>query len=380
MAYITLLSNVTLMAQNVIINITMVAMVNSTDHQSQVNGSTEGLPVDSFGGPNKAPERLPARGSGLGGQFALWEKWIPPHERSRLCTIALSGMPLASFIAILLGGLICQTYGWPLVFYIFGGIGCVCCILWFVLVYDDPVYHPWISTSEKEYIISSLVQEVSSSKKFLPIRAMSKSLPLWSMILCCFSHQWLITILMVYTPTYISSVYNVNIRDNGIFSAIPFFVAGVVGILGGQLADFLLTKSFRLITVRKMATVLGVLPSSALIVALPYLNSSCTTTVALLTISCGLTSLSQSGIYINALDIAPRHSSFLIGASRGFAYIAAILTPAISGYLLSQDPEFGWRNVFLLVFAINILGLIFFLIFGEANVQDWAKERKLTHL
>ncbi|XP_076999934.1 sodium-dependent phosphate transport protein 4 isoform X2 [Tamandua tetradactyla] len=429
MAYITLLSNVTLMAQNVIINITMVAMVNSTDHQSQVNGSTEGLPVDSFGGPNKAPERLPARvptydwspqiqgiifgsinygvmltlapsgylagrvgtkrvvgaslfgssflilctplaaefgvvsliitrivqgisqGSGLGGQFALWEKWIPPHERSRLCTIALSG-----------------------------GIGCVCCILWFVLVYDDPVYHPWISTSEKEYIISSLVQEVSSSKKFLPIRAMSKSLPLWSMILCCFSHQWLITILMVYTPTYISSVYNVNIRDNGIFSAIPFFVAGVVGILGGQLADFLLTKSFRLITVRKMATVLGVLPSSALIVALPYLNSSCTTTVALLTISCGLTSLSQSGIYINALDIAPRHSSFLIGASRGFAYIAAILTPAISGYLLSQDPEFGWRNVFLLVFAINILGLIFFLIFGEANVQDWAKERKLTHL
>ncbi|XP_037700461.1 sodium-dependent phosphate transport protein 4 isoform X2 [Choloepus didactylus] len=320
------------------------------------------------------------QGSGLGGQFALWEKWGPPHERSRLLSIALSGLVLAGFAAILLGGLISETYGWPFAFYIFGGIGCVCCLLWFVLAYDDPVSHPWISISEKEYIISSLAQQVSSSKQSLPIKAMLKSLPLWSMIFCCFGHQWLVSILIVYTPTYISSVYNVNIRDNGILSAIPFIAAWVFGILGGQLADFLLTKSFRLNTVRKIVTVLGILPSSILTVVLPYLSSSFITTVALLTISCGLSPLSQTGMYINALDIAPRYSSFLIGVSRGFAYIAAILAPTVSGYLLSQDPEFGWKNVFLLLLAINMFGLIFYLIFGEAEVQDWAKERKLTRL
>ncbi|KAI2541070.1 solute carrier family 17 member 3, partial [Homo sapiens] len=51
-----------------------------------------------------------------------------------------------------------------------------------------------------------------------------------------------------------------------------------------------------------------------------------------------------------------------------------------SGFLLSQDPEFGWRNVFFLLFAVNLLGLLFYLIFGEADVQEWAKERKLTRL
>lgn len=41
-----------------------------------------------------------------------------------------------------------------------GSIGVVCCLLWLILVYDDPVSHPWISSPEKEYILSSLDQQV----------------------------------------------------------------------------------------------------------------------------------------------------------------------------------------------------------------------------
>uniref|UniRef100_A0A667FS02 Solute carrier family 17 member 3 n=1 Tax=Lynx canadensis TaxID=61383 RepID=A0A667FS02_LYNCA len=379
-AFIVHFCNFILMAQYAAINISMVAMVNGTNHQSQFNGSTESLPLDALGGSNDAPNSLPAEGSIFGGQHALWERWGPPCERSRLCTLALSGMMLGTFTIIFLGGIISQTLGWPFVFYIFGGIGCVYCLLWFVLVYDDPVSHPWISVTEKEYIVSSLPQQLSPRKQPLPFKAMLTSLPLYAICLCSFSHQWLVTILIVYMPTYISSVFNVNIRDNGFLSAFPFIISWVTGILGGQLADFLLTKNFRIITVRKIATFLGSFPSSVLLVALSYLTPDYITTMTLLIVSCGLTPFCQSGIYINALDIAPRHSSFLMGTSREFGYTAAILAPTISGFLLSQDPEFGWRNVFLLLFAINLSGLIFYLIFGDAVVQDWAKDRKLTRL
>nr|XP_010336298.1 sodium-dependent phosphate transport protein 4 isoform X2 [Saimiri boliviensis boliviensis] len=372
--------NFIMMAQNVIMSITMVAMVNSTSPQSQLNGSPEGLPVDSFGGLNKSPKSLPAKGSIFGGQFAIWGKWGLPHEQNRLYSIALSGIFLGGFTAILISGLIIDTLGWPFVFYVFGGVGCVCCLIWFVMIYDDPVSHPWISASEKEYIIYSLKQQVRSSKQPLPIKAMLRSLPIWSICLCSFSHQWLIHTLTIYTPTYISSVYHVNIRDNGLLSALPFIVAYFMGMVGGYLADFLLTKNFRLITVRKLATVLGNLPSSVLIVSLPYLSSSYITATAFLTLSCGLSTLCQSGIYVNALDIAPRHSSFLMGASRGFSGMAPVIVPTVSGFLLTQDPEFGWKNVFFLLFVINLAGVIFYLIFGEADVQDWAKERKLTRL
>ncbi|XP_025122528.1 sodium-dependent phosphate transport protein 4 isoform X2 [Bubalus kerabau] len=379
-AFIVHFCNFIIMAQNIIMNITMVAMVNSTNHQPSFNDSTEGLPVDSFGDPNNSPKSLPARGLEYGGQFAIWERWSPPHERSRLCGIAISGMLLGTCIAILLGGIISQTLGWPFVFYIFGGFGCICFLLWCVLVYDDPVTHPWINITEKEYIISSLAQQVSSTKQPLPIKAMVRSLPLWSMCVCCFSHQWLINIIIIYAPTYISSVFNIDIRNSGFLSALPFIIAWVICLLGSYLADFLLTKNFRLVTVRKIVTVLGSLPSSTFLLVLPYVASNYIIAVSLLTLSCGLGLLCQPGVYINALDIAPRHSSFLMGASRAFAQISAVLAPTVSGFLLSQDPEFGWRNVFSLAFVINTLGLIFYLIFGKADVQDWAKERKLTHL
>ncbi|XP_004622035.1 sodium-dependent phosphate transport protein 4 isoform X1 [Sorex araneus] len=453
-AFVTHLCNFTLRAQAMIINITMVAMVNTTNHQFQFNDSTEGF-SDSFDAPTSLPARAPvynwspqiqgiifasvnygtiltlapsgylagiigtkrvvgfallgstlltlfiplaadhglillittrvvqglAQGSALGGQFALWEKWGPPHERSRLCTIALSGIMLGIFVAILLGGIISQALGWPFAFYVFGGIGSVCCLLWFTLVYDDPISHPWITITEKEYILSSLEQQViSSSKPSLPIRAMVSSLPLWSMCLCCFTHQWLAQTVITYLPTYISSVFNINIRDNGLMSALPFIVSWFSGILGGQLADFLLSKNLRLVTVRKIATFVGSLPPSILLVILPHLNSSYITTMALLTVSCGLLPLCQSGVYINALDIAPRHSSFLMGVSRGFSQGAAILSPTVCGFLLDQDPEFAWRKVFFMLFAIDLAGLILFLVFGKADVQEWAKESKLTRL
>ena len=45
-----------------------------------------------------------------------------------------------------------------------------------------------------------------------------------------------------------------------------------------------------------------------------------------------------------------------------------------------QDSVSGWRNVFFLAAAVNMFGLVFYLTFGQAEIQHWAKERTLTRL
>ncbi|XP_030875876.1 probable small intestine urate exporter isoform X2 [Leptonychotes weddellii] len=288
----------------------------------------------------------------LTSQFSIWVKWAPPLEKSQLINIALSG-----------------------------GIGCACSFLWFPLAYDDPINHPFISTGEKEYIVCSLAQQDRSPGWSLPIKAMIKSLPLWGILVFYFTGFWTINILMAYIPTYISSVLQANLRDSGILSALLLGVAFISTILCGLLADFLHSrKIFRLITIRKLSTAIGVLVPSVVLVSLYWVRSSISTSMGLLALCSAATTFCQTGALINFLDIAPRYTSFLRGLSQVFGHLSGAISSTVAGFLISQDSEFGWRNVFLISVSINMSGLVFYLIFSQAKVQDWATEQTVTQL
>ncbi|KAL1783892.1 sodium-dependent phosphate transport protein 1 [Sigmodon hispidus] len=199
-----------------------------------------------------------AQGAVSTGQHEIWVKWAPPLERGRLTSMTLSGFVMGPFIVLLVSGFICDLLGWPMVFYIFGIFGCVLSLSWFFLFYDDPKDHPYMSSSEKDYITSSLTQQVSSRRQSLPIKAMLKSLPLWAIILNSFAFIWSNNLLATYTPTFISIVLHVNIRENGLLSSFSYLLAYIFGIVAGQLSDFLHSrKIFSLVTIRKLFTTLG---------------------------------------------------------------------------------------------------------------------------
>ncbi|XP_055988331.1 probable small intestine urate exporter isoform X2 [Sorex fumeus] len=313
------------------------------------------------------------------GQYSIWIKWGPPLERNKLIAIANSGSLLGYIIILLTGGVLCQTVGWSYIFYIFGGVGCVCSFTWFSLFSEKPRNHPFISTAEKEYIESSLAQEDGPPGWSVPIKAMLKSIPLWVILICIFCEYWQFHVLIVYLPTYINSVLQADLKTSGFLSALPFVFGLVFIILEGQLADFLLSrKLLKLNTIRKLFTAIGVLFSSPFLLSLYWVRSSHSTTMAFFVLSAIFSSFNELGVLINVIDIAPRYVSFLKGVSEVFSNMVGAISPAVSGYLISQDSEFGWRNVFFLSTAINIVGLIFYVIFGQAEIQDWAREDTFT--
>ncbi|KAF4013682.1 hypothetical protein G4228_004963 [Cervus hanglu yarkandensis] len=121
--------------------------------------------------------------------------------------------------------------------------------------------------------------------------------------------------------------------------------------------------------------VAAVLLPAVLFTSVFWVRSSFSTAIAFLTISSAFKSFAQSGALVNFMDIAPRYSALLRALSQIFSYMAGAISPTVNGFLISQDPELGWRNVFLFSAAVGILGLIFYLIVGQAEVQDWAKYR-----
>ncbi|XP_076999645.1 sodium-dependent phosphate transport protein 1 [Tamandua tetradactyla] len=322
-----------------------------------------------------------AQGTVMTAQHAVWVKWAPPLERGRLISISASGILLGPFIVLLLTGFICQSLGWPMVYYIFGASGCALTLLWFILVYDDPKDHPYMSVSEKEYIMSSVVQQFSSSRQSLPIKAMLKSRPLWVISFSSFAFSWTNTIVTLYMPTFVNSMLHVNITENGLLSALPHLFAWICGILTGYMTDFLQSRNIlRVITIRKLFTTLSLLLPSFFSVCLLYLSSTFLSSAIFLILIRATGGFATGGINLNALDIAPRYYAFLRGVTSVTAMTGGLIGSTLTGIIINQDPESSWYKTFFLMSAISVVNTIFYLIFAKAEIQDWAKDRQQTHL
>ncbi|KAL6037735.1 hypothetical protein STEG23_012736, partial [Scotinomys teguina] len=282
------------------------------------------------------------------GQHGMWVKWAPPLERGRLTSIALSGFLMGPFIVLLVSGFICDLLGWPMVFYIFGILGCVMSLSWFFLFYDDPKDHPYMSTTEKDYIMSSLTQQADLHRKSVPIKAMLTSLPVWAIILNNLSFVWCNSLLVTYTPTFITTVLHVNMRENGLLSSLSYLLAYICGIVGGQLSDFFLyRKIFSVLTVRKLFGTLGNFCPTIFIICLLYLSFNFYSTIIFLILANATLSFSFSGHAINSLDIAPRYYGIIKGVSSLIAMIGGLISTTTAGLILSQEfvCETGFDNV-----------------------------------
>uniref|UniRef100_A0A8C3W7V9 Solute carrier family 17 member 1 n=1 Tax=Catagonus wagneri TaxID=51154 RepID=A0A8C3W7V9_9CETA len=314
-------------------------------------------------------------------QQVIWIRWAPLLEQGRLTSLSLSGLLLGPCVVLLMTGFICDSLGWPMVFYIFGALGCALTLLWFILYYEYPKDHPFISISEKEYIMSSLVQQVSSSSPSLPIKDMIKSPPLWVISLSNFALFWINSILSMYTPMFINVRFHVNIRENGLLSSFPHLFAWIFAVVAGHVADVFQSKNIlSLLTIRKLFTFLGLILPSVFSLSLLYLSSSFYGTMIFLTLASATGSFTMGGVLMNVLDIAPRYYGFLRGLTNVIGLAGGLISSTLTGMMLSQDSESSWFQIFSLMAAISVASQILYIIFAKAEVQDWAKEIENTHL
>ncbi|XP_058507328.1 sialin [Solea solea] len=305
--------------------------------------------------------------------YTMWAAWAPPLERSRLLTISYIGAQLGTVVSLPLSGEICFYFGWTYVFYVFGIVGMVWFVLWIFLVFDSPNTHPRISEQERLYITSSLKNQLSPSTDCIPWRAIITSRPLWAIVVAHFSYNWTFYTLLTLLPTYMNDVLGFSIQQNGLLSALPYLGCAVLAVLSGQLADYLReTCHYPTVTVRKVASIIGMIGPAVFLVAAGYTGCNYTLAVTFLTISSSLGGVSASGFNINHLDIAPSYAGILLGITNTFATIPGMVGPVIARALTEKNTIEEWQTVFYIAAAINLIGASFYTMFGRGTLQPWA--------
>lgn len=153
---------------------------------------------------------------------------------------------------------------------------------------------------------------------------------------------------------------------------------GVLMGFTGYAADFLITK--RLLTttqVRKFFNCGGFLAQCTFMMLAAYVLQP-TFVIVCLTLGVGLGAFSLSGFAVNHLDIAPQHAAVLMGITNTFGTIPGIVSPLLTGLVVTSDVEDvmknQWRIVFFVSASIYLIGCLFYWFFASGELQSWAVE------
>ncbi|XP_071109519.1 uncharacterized transporter slc-17.2-like [Haliotis cracherodii] len=308
----------------------------------------------------------------------LWSHWAPGPERVQLVSSTYTGINVGSLAASLLSGFICtipHDNGWPYVFYVFGGLSAIWCVVWFLCIHDTPETHPWISQEEAQYIAKhTMKKEDPQESSRPPFLQMFLSGPVWAFIIVQTCHMWCSSIFFAYLPKYMSDVLHFSIEQNAIISSAPFATRFVGVMAWGYLSDLLLRKSSISVTwIRKIVQSSGFLVCGVFTVGIGMVNDQqreIAVALFLLAMFCQSSSMSSSSV--TPLDIAPRYAGIITGAYMVIGSFMSMFGPMAAAYLTPNGTLEEWRIVFFIIAGVYVVGVTAFVFLGSGELQPWA--------
>lgn len=307
--------------------------------------------------------------------FTLVGRWVPPTERSRAGALILASQPMGNVAAMALSGFIAYAWGWPCVFYVFGGISMALGVLVYLVMEDSPQTHPRISAPERDYIIEAINAGAKPRVRApVPWCAMLSSVALWSLLVAHLGYLWGYWVLIACTPSYINNLLDVGIEWNGLLSAAPQLAMMIFSLVFGYMGDTIQSRQLLSTTAtRKLLNSIGTFGPGAMFLLMAWLGpSSPLLAVSLLTVNGGLVSAAFTGSLINYVDIAPNYSGVGFGFGNMLGSSVSAFAPYAEGFFVDrQDPMPGWSNVFYLTAALYIVSNVVWCIWGTAKMQPW---------
>ncbi|XP_063701342.1 sialin [Culicoides brevitarsis] len=307
---------------------------------------------------------------------AVWSKWAPMTERSRMATLAFAGNYAGTVIAMPSSALLASTYGWESVFYVFGIIGILWYVLWLLVVRESPEKDIHCSLEERDFIMHSLGQKSGDNHVIRhPWREIFTSKPVWAIVASHFSENWGFYTLLTQLPTFLKDTLHFHLEKSGFVSAIPYLTMGVLLSISGYLADWAQIKGYLTTSqVRRYFNCGAFLAQTFFMMLAAYLLHPVGSVICIV-IAVGLGAFAWSGFAVNHLDIAPNHASVLMGISNTFATIPGILSPLLSGFIVQNKGDDEWKIVFYISASVYLVGCVIYWFWASGELQSWAITR-----
>ncbi|OGT36668.1 MAG: MFS transporter [Gammaproteobacteria bacterium RIFCSPHIGHO2_12_FULL_38_14] len=309
-----------------------------------------------------------AEGPGFPGVTRAVSDWLSARERARALSYALMAVPVGLAIgAPLVSELIIQ-FTWRGMFFVLTGLTFIWLPFWWFLFRDLPEMSKHVSASELAHIHKqSGVDPLTAAQKFSKRK---KVKGLWKFLLSdktLLSNYWAFFVFgyflfffMTWLPTYLLQVYQLDLRQAGLFSTLPWVLGALMMWGVGNLGDYIYAKTnnyrasrTHLIWISQLLAGLCVLPI--------VLTHDLYLAIILISLAVGFILSANSAYYAVNIDIAKERAGTAMGVMNSCFAVAGFMAPALTGWLTTRTHNF--HIAFILLFVLALSSVLLLLLF-----------------
>lgn len=192
-------------------------------------------------------------------------EWFPTKERALAQGLFNSGAAIGGIIAIPMIGFLALHFSWQNIFILVGLTGLLWLVPWMIIVKAPPKEHPWLTESEREYILSGqqnqdLDEDGEYDEGYNPsMTEMLSRKQSWGVIIASAMIDPIWWLFVFWIPTYLSEVYGMDVKGLIIFGWVPYVGAMLGAWFGGLLAQNRIKSGWTVDKTRKLVITLGCL-------------------------------------------------------------------------------------------------------------------------
>ncbi|RAI79499.1 MFS transporter [Macrococcoides caseolyticum subsp. hominis] len=279
--------------------------------------------------------------------------WFAKSEKGRASSALLAGSYFGPVIAPFVTIAIYQAFGWEAVFFIFGAIGIVIAAIWAIIAKDLPEHHKMVNEAEKAYIMENR-DVVQTDKKSAPWGIFFKRFSFFAIAGQYFVVQFVITLFLIWLPTYLQEEYHVVLKDMKFLAAAPWLMMFILIMAGGTISDAIISRGYSRFRARALIAIFGFIVF-AVSLFLSVQTNNMMMNLIYLSLCLGGVGLSMGMSWASATDLGRNFSGTVSGWMNLWGNVGAFLSPMLGGYLVQH---YGWDTTFYLMIIPAVLAIV----------------------
>jgi len=286
-------------------------------------------------------------------------RWFPKKETGKAQGYIWAASRFGGALAPLTVIPLMVLLGWRTTFLVFGILGLVWGLVWFIWFRDNPKKLKGISQLELKEISSN---ELSEVKEKTPWKRITKSKQFWLILTMYWFYVWGSWFFFSWFPTFLERGRGFSKTELTYAVAVPFLMGVIGNISGGYLSDKLSVK-YGLKIGRRVLGV-GGLGVSALLMFLGGFIPGKLEVFIFMSLCFGIMDLMLPSAWALCIDVGGKFSGAISGAMNTAGNLGGFVCAVVFGYLVEASGNYNFP-----LYIIAVMLLISASLFSRINPE-----------